>query len=184
MGSLVEHVVARRAIGNAGRAVGAGPSILEGISTQNLPRKHKDKKEETRSLSLVASRRPTIAPLGLENDRRGHVAGLLHCSAALGTRCQTEGEGQTQTIKNETILVNKVPLESKQMIPKLDDGAGGFPPNDGDGGGGGGGGGGGWGQGGFVFWALVLLVGFLRDRELDKPYQQKKPKKMKRPSMA
>ncbi|BBN05420.1 hypothetical protein MPTK1_3g12950 [Marchantia polymorpha subsp. ruderalis] len=95
-------------------------------------------------------------------------------------KCSTEGQGQTQTIKNETISTNKAPLQSKEMSPKLDDGGTGLPPRDGDGGGGGGGGGGGWGGGGFVFWALLLLIGFLRDRELDKPYTGLKPKKKQR----
>ncbi|KAG6557300.1 hypothetical protein Mapa_001228 [Marchantia paleacea] len=129
-------------------------------------------------------------PLRLD---RGHILGLgpqigvgeefrniaVTCYAK-DVKCSTEGQGQTQTIKNETILTNKAPLQSKEKSPKLDDGGTGLPPRDGDGGGGGGGGGGGWGGGGFVFWALLLLIGFLRDRELDKPYTGLKPKKKQR----
>ncbi|KAL3692678.1 hypothetical protein R1sor_006329 [Riccia sorocarpa] len=112
-------------------------------------------------------------PIGAADESRSTA---VTCYAK-EVRCSTEGQGQTQTIKNETILTNKAPLQSREKSPKLDDGGTGLPPRDGDGGGGGGGGGGGWSGGGFVFWALLLLVGFLRDRELDKPYSGPKLKK-------
>jgi hypothetical protein len=62
--------------------------------------------------------------------------------------------------------------KDKAFTPKLDDGGiGGGPGGGGDGGGGGGGG------GGFLFWGLLMLIGFLRDNESEKPYRQKVNKK-------
>ncbi len=54
--------------------------------------------------------------------------------------------------------------KDKAFTRKLDDG--------GIGGGPGGGGGGGGGSG-FLFWGLLMLIGFLRDNESEKPYRQK-----------
>jgi len=54
--------------------------------------------------------------------------------------------------------------KDKAFTPKLDDGGiGGGPGGGGDGSAGGGGGGGG--GSGFLFWGLLMLIGFLRDNE-------------------
>jgi hypothetical protein len=54
--------------------------------------------------------------------------------------------------------------KDKAFTPKLDDGGIGGGP---------GGGGGGDGGSGFLFWGLLMLIGFLRDNESEKPYRQK-----------
>ncbi|KAL2635026.1 hypothetical protein R1flu_006505 [Riccia fluitans] len=169
---------------------------VTGVCRKNTESTSADREERVSSLRIRGGKNNKISlrqTLGrthsLQLDR-GHIFGLgaqvgaseeLRSTAATcyskEVRCSTEGQGQTQTIKNETILTNKAPLQSKEKSPKLDDGGSGLPPRDGDGGGGGGGGGGGWGGGGFVFWALLLFIGFLRDRELDKPYSGPKLKK-------
>ncbi|KAH9565008.1 hypothetical protein CY35_04G054700, partial [Sphagnum magellanicum] len=79
-----------------------------------------------------------------------------------GITCQAE----QQTMQNKSAIVSKAPIESKDkaFTPKLDDGGiGGGPGGGGDGSAGGGGGGGG--GSGFLFWGLLMLIGFLRDNE-------------------
>lgn len=77
-------------------------------------------------------------------------------------------------------LLSCYAAKDKAFTPKLDDGGtGGGLGGGGEGGGGGGGGGGG--SGGFLFWGLLMLIGFIRDNEKEKPYRQRVNKRAKRP---
>uniref|UniRef100_A0A0D3F3H9 Uncharacterized protein n=1 Tax=Oryza barthii TaxID=65489 RepID=A0A0D3F3H9_9ORYZ len=76
---------------------------------------------------------------------------------------------QTQSAqrKSSTATVKRSDPKGKTQGPKLDDGSGGFPPfRFGKGGGGGGGGGGGSNYfGGFLLFACVLLLDYLKEFE-------------------
>ncbi|XP_070047352.1 uncharacterized protein LOC107820657 [Nicotiana tabacum] len=114
------------------------------------------------------------------------------CVAALSARCATKGQMQTLTRENSTITV----APEKVKSPDLDDGGAGFPPRDddgsvwwrggGDGGWGGGGGDGGegrWAGGGggghwaFFFFVFLVILGFLKDKEEEGPYQDQRRRK-------
>ncbi|KAI9115613.1 hypothetical protein K1719_013282 [Acacia pycnantha] len=98
----------------------------------------------------------------LYNTRSSHAG-------AMTARCSAE---QTQTITREAPTITHVP--GKEKSPQLDDGGTGFPPrDDGDGGGGGGGGGGNW-SGGFFFFGFLAFLGFLKDKESEGSYRDKR----------
>ncbi|MQM11539.1 hypothetical protein Taro_044447, partial [Colocasia esculenta] len=89
-------------------------------------------------------------------------ASLIRCSAALNARCAAE---QTQTVTRQSSTVTIAPTQGKEKSPKLDDGGTGSPPRDDGGGGGGGGGGGPSSSGGFYLFAVLLFLGYLREKE-------------------
>jgi hypothetical protein len=62
-------------------------------------------------------------------------------------------------------LLNKI--SGKEKSPKLYDGGSGFPPYHGGGGGGGGGGNGDKSSGGWILFALLGVLGFLKDKEIE-----------------
>eukprot|EP00249_Psilotum_nudum_P012007 c23526_g1_i1 orf=240-773(+) len=95
------------------------------------------------------------------------IMSLTTCNTALSTRCSTE----QQTVQNPVTTKTPTQAHQKEGLPKLDDGGVGGGPGRGDGGGGGGGGGGGW-AGGFFFWGLLMMIGFMRDNDKEKPYNQ------------
>ncbi|VFQ60770.1 unnamed protein product [Cuscuta campestris] len=116
--------------------------------------------------------KPFHAKLELIEGRRRSSQGRhfsIICSAVLNARCAAEGQTQTVTRQSSTITV--APSQGKEKSPELDDGGAGLPPRDDDGGGGGGGGGGNW-SGGFFFFGFLALLGLLKDRESEGPYQE------------
>ncbi|GAA0176261.1 hypothetical protein LIER_42049 [Lithospermum erythrorhizon] len=93
------------------------------------------------------------------------------CSAALSATCAAE---QTQTVTRESSTITVAPIQGKEKSPELDDGGTGLPPRDDDGGGGGGGGGGGNWSGGFAFFGFLAFLGFLKDKESEDPYDDRR----------
>ncbi|KAG9143773.1 hypothetical protein Leryth_011452 [Lithospermum erythrorhizon] len=93
------------------------------------------------------------------------------CSAALNAKCAAE---QTQTVTRESSTITVAPIQGKEKLPDLDDGGTGLPPRDDDGGGGGGGGGGGNWSGGFAFFGFLAFLGFLKDKESEGPYDDRR----------
>lgn len=80
-------------------------------------------------------------------------------------RCGAASAEQTQTVTQKAPTITNIPGKEKSL--KLDDGGFGFPPyHDGFGGGGGGGGGGNT-SGGWILFAILGVLGFLKDKEIE-----------------
>jgi len=85
--------------------------------------------------------------------------------AALNARNAAATAEQTQTVTRKAPTITSIP--GKEKSPKLYDGGSGFPPYHGGGGGGGGGGNGDKSSGGWILFALLGVLGFLKDKEIE-----------------
>ncbi|KAG2729860.1 hypothetical protein I3843_01G262900 [Carya illinoinensis] len=86
------------------------------------------------------------------------------CHVGLNARCSAATSEQTKTVTRKALTITGTP--GKEKAAKLDDGGFGFPPYH-DGGGGGGGGGGDSSSGGWILFAVLGVLGFLKDKEIE-----------------
>ncbi|XP_041023016.1 protein YELLOW LEAF 1, choloroplastic-like isoform X1 [Juglans microcarpa x Juglans regia] len=87
------------------------------------------------------------------------------CHVGLNARCSAATSEQTKTVTQKAATISGIP--GKEKAAKLDDGGFGFPPHHDGGGGGGGGGGGDSSSGGWILFAVLGVLGFLKDKEIE-----------------
>ncbi|KAF5467095.1 hypothetical protein F2P56_016956 [Juglans regia] len=87
------------------------------------------------------------------------------CHVGLNARCSAATSEQTRTVTRKAPTITGIP--GKEKAAKLDDGGFGFPPYHDGRGGGGGGGGGDSSSGGWILFAVLGVLGFLKDKEIE-----------------